>query len=135
MTGKDKCNILKAVRVKIAALNGIEYTPNQCPHEGPCPGTCPACEAEAEGLLAKLFEKELDGKSINIDMASLVELQGLAGTWDGTPPDPSDEDSDNEIAELGYVMTPGFIEGKQGEANGKLRGTLMGDIINDDQLL
>lgn len=135
MTGKDKCNILKAVRVKIAALNGIEYTPNQCPHEGPCPGTCPACEAEAEGLLAKLFEKELDGKPINIDMASLVELQGLAGTWDGTPPDPSDEDSDNEIAELGYVMTPGFIEGKQGEANGKLRGTLMGDIIDEDQLL
>ena len=135
MTGKDKCNILKAVRVKIAALNGIEYTPNQCPHEGPGPGTCPACEAEAEGLLAKLFEKELDGKSINIDMASLVELQGLAGTWDGTPPDPSDEDSDNEIAELGYVMTPGFIEGKQGEANGKLRGTLMGDIIDEDQLL
>lgn len=135
MTGKDKCNILKAVRVKIAAMNGIEYIPNECPHEGPCPGTCPACEAEAEGLLAKLFEKELDGKPINIDMASLVELQGLAGTWDGTPPDPSDEDSDNEIAELGYVMTPGFIEGKQGEANGKLRGTLMGDIIDEDQLL
>lgn len=135
MTGKDKCNILKAVRVKIAAMNGIEYIPNECPHEGPCLGTCPACEAEAEGLLAKLFEKELDGKPINIDMASLVELQGLAGTWDGTPPDPSDEDSDNEIAELGYVMTPGFIEGKQGEANGKLRGTLMGDIIDEDQLL
>ena len=115
--------------------NGIEYTPNECTHEGPCLGTCPACEAEAEGLLAKLFEKELDGNPINIDMASLVELQGLAGTWDGTPPDPSDEDSDDEIAELGYVMTPGFIEGKQGEANGKLRGTLMGDIIDDDQLL
>lgn len=136
MNGKEKCNLLKTIRCRIAMANGIEYTPNECTHEGACLGTCPACEAEAEGLLAKLFEKELDGKPINIDMASLVELQGLAGTWDGTPPDPSDEDSDNEIAELGYVMTPGFIEGKQGEANGKLRGTLMGDIINDeDQLL
>ena len=72
-------------------------------------------------------------------MASLVELQGLAGTWDGTPPDPSDEDSDNEIAELGYVMTPGFVEGSEFR-EGKLKGTLMGDIIepgydDEDQLL
>ena len=133
MTGKEKCNILKAIRIKIASLNGIEYKPNECPHEGPCPGTCPACEAEAEELMMKLFEKEANGTSINVDTNILAELDSLACTWKS---DPAEEDEITEIAELGVIMTPGFIEGKQGEANGKLRGTIMipADISKDDAL-
>ena len=137
MTGKDKCNILKAVRVKIAALNGIEYTPNQCPHEGPCPGTCPACESEAENLMMKLFEKEVNGTPIKVDTNILAELDNLVCS--STPVYPKDDNECEEIAELGYIMPPGFIEGEERQAKGSLKGTLLGDIIDpdsvDDQLL
>ena len=72
MNGKEKCNLLKTIRCRIAMANGIEYTPNECTHEGPCLGTCPACEAEAEGLLAKLFEK--GGEKIAISSKEVQEL-------------------------------------------------------------
>jgi hypothetical protein len=137
MTGKDKCNILKAVRMKIASMNGIEYIPKECPHEGPCPGTCPACEAEAEELMSKLFEKEVNGTPIKVDTNILAELDNLA--CGSTPTNPVDEDECTEIAELGYIMPPGFIEGEQGVGKGRFKGTLLGDIIGpnyeDDQLL
>lgn len=139
MTGKDRCNYLKAIRMKIASMNGIAYTPRECTHEGDCLGHCPACDEEAEGLLTKLLEKEEDGTPIKIDTRILAELELLAGTWNIAQANPSDEDSDNEIAELGFVMTPGFVEGSEFR-EGKLKGTLMGDIIepgydNEDQLL
>ena len=139
MTGKEKCNILKAIRIKIASLNGIEYKPNECLHEGPCPGTCPACEAEAEELMMKLFEKEANGTSINVDTNILAELDNLACTWKSDSEDPSEEDEITEIAELGVIMTPGFIEGEPAKPSGKRKGTLMGDVIgpnyDDEQLL
>lgn len=137
MTGKDKCNILKAVRVKIAALNGIEYIPNQCLHEGPCPGTCPACEAEAENLMMQLFEKEVNGTPIKVDTNILAELDNLVCSSNLMNPNNTNEYEG--IAELGHIMPPGFIEGERGAAKGKLKGTLLGDIIgpnyDDDQLL
>ena len=136
MTGKEKCNILKAIRIKIAAMNGIEYIPKECPHDGPCPGTCPACEAEAENLMMKLFEKEANGTSINVDTNILAELDSLACTWKS---DPAEEDEITEIAELGVIMTPGFIEREPAKPSGKRKGTFMGDVIgpnyDDEQLL
>ena len=136
MTGKEKCNILKAIRIKIAAMNGIKYIPKECPHDGPCPGTCPACEAEAENLMMKLFEKEANGTSINVDTNILAELDSLACTWKS---DPAEEDEITEIAELGVIMTPGFIEAEPAKPSGKRKGTLMGDVIgpnyDDEQLL
>ena len=47
MTGKEKCELLKAIRKNIAEMNGIEYYPEQCDHEGNCPGFCPRCDMEA----------------------------------------------------------------------------------------
>lgn len=55
MTGKEKCKMLKELRAKIAEDNGIagfEY--KDCPYQGPCDGTCPACDAEAEKLYNEL---------------------------------------------------------------------------------
>lgn len=52
MTGKERCEYLKRVRADFARVNGIEFTPVECTHEGECSGHCPACDREAEQLLA-----------------------------------------------------------------------------------
>ena len=66
MTGKEKCRILKEFRAKLAEENGIagfEY--KECPYDGECTGTCPACEQEALDLANKL---EKIGKN-NFDLS------------------------------------------------------------------
>lgn len=64
MTGREKCELLKRIRAKIAADNGIkgfEYKP--CTSTGECYGTCPACDAEALNL-----QYILEGQGININV-------------------------------------------------------------------
>ena len=48
--GKSTCKTLKAIRRQIAEANDIKYEPRECHYEGPCLGTCPACEAEVRYL-------------------------------------------------------------------------------------
>ena len=48
--GKQKCNTLKTIRLKIARANGIDFHPAECRHQGPCLGTCPACDEEIKYL-------------------------------------------------------------------------------------
>lgn len=50
MTGTDKCELYKAIRKKIADVNGIEYASAPCSHPDGCTGTCPRCESETEYL-------------------------------------------------------------------------------------
>lgn len=64
MTGKEKCEFLKEIRVRMAELNGIPYKPRECHHEGDCVGTCPLCDKEAAELMTKLKEKESEGAEI-----------------------------------------------------------------------
>lgn len=59
--GKATCNILKDIRQKIADANGIAYAPHECHHEGDCPGTCPACEAEIRYLEEELAARHHNG--------------------------------------------------------------------------
>lgn len=124
MTGKDKCNYLKAVRMKIASLNGIEYIPHECTYDGPCKGTCPACEAEAEELMYKLFENEANGIPVKVDTNILAELDHLACTCDTSDLDPSYKDSISNVIEMGEIEVPTFRP--------KSKGWLMGDIVSDD---
>ena len=58
--GKQKCLILKAIRQRIADECGIPFVTKECDHEGDCPGTCPACEAELRYL-----EQELERRKIS----------------------------------------------------------------------
>lgn len=58
MTGKEKCNSLKAIRKAFADKNGIFYEPEECLHIGDCLGICPKCEAEAAHLVEQLREKD-----------------------------------------------------------------------------
>ncbi len=68
MEGKKICEILKEIRKNIAQKNGIEYEPDNCEHQGSCPGTCPKCDAEANQLLEELKKKD------NIDWDGNIEL-------------------------------------------------------------
>lgn len=63
MTGKEKCNFLRRIREKIARKIGLNISQEPCTYEGPCSGTCPKCDQEAQQLnaqLSKLTNPEQD---------------------------------------------------------------------------
>ena len=100
MTGKEKCELLKSIRKNIAEMNGIEYYPEQCDHEGNCPGFCPRCDMEASYLMKELKKKEAAGSPIRIDTESLAQFETLSS-------EPVEEEDDNCI--VGDIRTPGII--------------------------
>lgn len=71
MKGKDKCQLLKAIRRQIAEQYGLEYHPTECHHEGECAGTCPRCDAELKDL-----QHQLEAKGIHdIDLSEPLREQ------------------------------------------------------------
>ncbi len=64
--GKDKCEYLRNLRVRIAEANGIDYVPAECHHEGDCPGFCPVCDGEMEFIAKALEEKANRGENIKL---------------------------------------------------------------------
>lgn len=50
MTGKEKCTLLKQIRIEVANANNIDFSTVDCPQPDGCAGTCPRCEAEAKQL-------------------------------------------------------------------------------------
>ena len=107
MTGKERCNFLKAIRKNIAELNGIEYEPRECDEEECNCGTCSLCDYEAEQLLAALRKKEASGSPIRIDVDS-IESFGIIAT------EPFEDDGDD--MRLAGIPAP-----------------LQGDIAPDDE--
>ena len=77
MTGKEKCEFLKSIRINIANKNGISFTPKECIHEVDCMGSCPLCEYEAKILMEKLEEKLKNDGQIIIDTDSIEKLEQL----------------------------------------------------------
>lgn len=66
MTGKEKCELLKAMRKEIAEANGIVYLTSECTFQGDCPGFCPKCDAEARYLDSELNRLAKEGKDIKV---------------------------------------------------------------------
>lgn len=64
MNGKYKCALLKSIRVRLAELNNISYTPHPCNNTEDCKGTCDVCDAESQWLLHTL--KNLENKGFPI---------------------------------------------------------------------
>lgn len=62
--GRKICDVLKAVRKKIADMNGITYEPKVCHYKGHCSGVCPACEAERKYIENELSLRERMGKAV-----------------------------------------------------------------------
>lgn len=56
--GKEICKQLRAIRKEFAKLNGIDYNFKECTYNGPCAGTCIACDNEANKL--RELTKNLD---------------------------------------------------------------------------
>ena len=121
MTGKEKCEMLKAIRKNIAEMNGIEYYPEQCDHEGNCPGFCPRCDMEASYLMKELRKKEAAGFPIRIDTESLAQFESLSS-------EPIEEDDDDCI--VGDIPTPGIIESLE-DLDGDIM-PLQGDVAMPD---
>jgi len=52
--GKKICEYLRKQRIKLAEVNGIEFSSEECPSIGPCAGTCAKCDQESAYLREKL---------------------------------------------------------------------------------
>ena len=51
----------------------IEYTPDECSHEGECKGVCPACDKETQYILEEIQKKLEKGLPVDLDI-DLAEL-------------------------------------------------------------
>ena len=81
--GKHICNALKQVRIDIARANGINYAPRECPHEGDCAGTCPACESEMRYLEREIARRRNLGRAavvagVSMSLSSLSAMAAQA---------------------------------------------------------
>lgn len=82
MRGKEKCELLKDIRRKIAEQYGLTYHPTECTHEGDCRGTCPRCDAELEDVQRQVEEKGINDIEVQrifsarVDDFSDLEEQG-----------------------------------------------------------
>ena len=132
MTGKEKCELLKTIRKNIADMNGIEYKPEPCTHEGDCPGFCPRCDQEAAYLMRELKKKEAAGSPIRIDTESIDDFETLVS-------EPLENDDD--VIEMGDIVTPGIMPPPDDEMlMGKMVcpeppeiPTLQGDVVMTDE--
>lgn len=70
--GKEKCEILKAIRTYVADKYGVEYTPSECNHKGECQGTCPKCDGELADLQEKLEAKGITDISEDAKLSEMV---------------------------------------------------------------
>lgn len=77
MTGKEKCAILKSIRVRLAELNNISYTPQPCNNIGDCYGTCNVCDAESKWLLSTMKDLEKKGFPISYSLLDLDEVHSV----------------------------------------------------------
>ena len=71
--GKEKCEILKAIRTYVAEKYGLEYATTECSHKGDCPGTCPKCDAELADLQRQLEKQGITDISQDKALSDMVE--------------------------------------------------------------
>lgn len=71
--GKQKCEILRNIRMDIAKKYGLKYNPTECTYEGECNGICPKCDSELQEL-----QKQLNNQGItNIDLFKDIQLSDI----------------------------------------------------------
>jgi DNA-directed RNA polymerase alpha subunit len=99
MTGKEKCELLKAMRKEIAEANGIVYFTSECTFQGECLGYCPKCDAEARYLDSELNRLAKEGKEIKVSGLTyqkfLATAEAATGSRNSIP--------DNELMVEGHA--------------------------------
>lgn len=121
MTGKEKCEFLRTIRINMASKNGIPYTPKECTHEGDCLGTCPLCEYETKVLMKKIEEKLGNEGTIVIDSDSINKLEHLNDEQEQKQP----EEDDSKVVD---------IYPKDNDKH-YFYPRLMGDVCDEDEYL
>lgn len=96
--GKRICNVLKAIRQRIADANAIPIDNDECQHEGDCPGTCPKCDAEVEYITKVLEQRTKEKKP--------VDLKGLVDDCDVRSMLSNYADTDGDACENDETTTP-----------------------------
>ena len=89
--GKEKCKKLKQIRKLIAEVNDIPFETVECYHEGPCTGTCPACDAEIKYLDEQLQQKIRRGEKVTLSGLA-VDMVGSLSGGEGINEGKEDED-------------------------------------------
>ena len=135
--GKRTCNVLKAVRLQIAKANEIKYEPRECHHEGPCAGTCPACEAEVKYLEQQLQIRRMLGRAVMLTGIA-AGLTSLTACGQSKLPKGCENDStETELA--GDVAVEGYMEPEPEEEQEEIvRGKIPAPVdtirpINNDE--
>lgn len=106
--GKEKCEILRDIRKKIAEINGIKFEPAECHHKGPCLGTCPVCDEEIKYLDEQLQLKKERGEEVIFAGLAADEIKEVN-------PENEDETDDGEIR-MG-MRTPFEIQSEDSNNN------------------
>lgn len=123
--GKRTCNVLKAVRLQIAKANEIKYQPHECHHEGPCAGTCPACEAEVKYLEQQLQLRRMLGRAVMLTGIA-AGLSSLTACGQSKLPKGCENDStETELAgDVDVVDVEGMMEMPEPEEEEVFRGKM-----------
>lgn len=103
--GKKICAVLKDIRQKIADANDIKYAPHECHHEGPCAGTCPACEAEVKYLEEQLNTRRFLGKAVMLTGIA-VGMTSVTACAQSKVPNNDGNDGDDVEMLPGDVLAP-----------------------------
>ena len=69
--GKSICRVLKDIRRQVAEANDIDLYQKECTYEGPCRGTCPACEAEVRFIDRQLDLRRKAGQVVRVAGVSM----------------------------------------------------------------
>lgn len=118
--GKEKCEILKAIRAYVAEKYCLDYTPSECNHRGKCRGTCPKCDAELEYL-----QKQLEKKGIT-DITNDSKLSEMVEKYLSN----SANDVDNEEMVIGVLKPLDDIYATEG-----MPKPLDGDVVIEEGLV
>ena len=117
MSGKEKCRILRQIRLQIAQENDIELIVKECTHQGECKGVCPRCESEVRYLETELEKRRRLKKSIVLAGISIGVALSLVGcgeadrTTEHLPSDPPAHNIELE-GEIAYDDPSSLLSGE-----------------------
>lgn len=108
MTGKEKCNLLKKIRIAVAEANNISFKPHDCIQPDLYAGTCVQCEKEAAYINKEIDRIIQQGKLVFIPNTYFEQMQNV------------------RIPEGGIYSSKSIPE-----VQNRIDGPLMGDLVEE----